>query len=315
MYISISLTIAQITEAEAELLRERYRRLANEKVDSLALEENMIKKARKMANDILSDKILLEKGRNEEESEILRLRKLEDEKETMIKELEYTEQQSTMARFELSELTKAHEQLVISLEEMKKNNHDTVEPVLEELRNEIEELQHQTEQTRLALEKEANQKKTLSSRIDDLDARKQAKVAELARNMEKLDKARDGPDRIRRQTVSISKTATTMSAELKATENKIKEYDTNLESKKQKRVEVEQLRASLSEKIELHKQTIEQRERDVATVESSLQMQKAKKHDLTTRKVELNVKKKEFESRYRHLSDQLGFVKKEYDNH
>ena len=96
--------VGKLTEKDAEYLRNHYRKMYQEKLEVEIKEDELNKKLQNITNEILGEKISLEKVRNEEADEIQRLRVMEDEKESAQKQLEYSEQRATMARFELSEL-------------------------------------------------------------------------------------------------------------------------------------------------------------------------------------------------------------------
>ena len=114
--------VGKLTEEEADRMRDRYRKMYAEKVALEHKEEEAALKARTLDNEILQDKITLEKVRNEESEEVQKLREMEDEKESIQKQLEYSEQRATMAKYELSELKKIHDDLASSLEKMHTDN-------------------------------------------------------------------------------------------------------------------------------------------------------------------------------------------------
>ena len=121
------------------------------------------------------------------------------------------------------------------------------------------------------------------------------------------------PERIARQAESIEKAVVSMSSELKSLQKRMAGIDKVVDQQKERLAEAEKLRVTLDEQLELRRETIEQREQDISSIRLSFENEKAKSHDLLTRKVELNVKKKEVESKMRHNLDQLNTSKKEYD--
>jgi hypothetical protein len=95
---------------------------------------------------------------------------------------------------------------------------------------------------------------------------------------------------------------------------KIKYIDQEIESQQKRRIEAEKLKKNLLEKMEFNSQTIEKREQDVSLVRANLDAAKSKYHDIVTKKVELNIKKKDIESALHHKTDQFNIVKKDYEN-
>ena len=304
----------KITAEDAEVMRKRYRTLYRRKIDTEMKEEEAAAESRSIGNEILAEKIALEKVRHEETEEIQKLRIMEDDKESVQKQVEFSEQRATMAKFELSELKKIHDDLASALDKMNSDNHDLVEPVLESFRTDAANLKQQLVETDEAIAKETATKDSITSKMDlQHDTQKEKKEASI-KLREKLAKNSQEPDRVSRQTDAIVKACESMTKEARDVQRRIDQQDEMLEKQKKRRKDAEQLRLGLTEKTELHKQTIESREKDVATVSSTLHNEKAKTHDLVTKKVEVNVKKKEVDGNLRHQNDQAGFQKKEYDN-
>ena len=114
-----------------------YKKYHDAKVALTRRDENILRRTRNLSNEILAEKIMLEKLRIEESEEINRLRKMEDERDVIQKEMEMAEQTDTLTKFELTELKRDHEELVKSLSNMKKENASIVEPVLANLKEEV----------------------------------------------------------------------------------------------------------------------------------------------------------------------------------
>lgn len=121
------------------------------------------------------------------------------------------------------------------------------------------------------------------------------------------------PGRLERQTSSIEEAKAEMENEHRALQRKMKAYEADQELQAKKRSEAEKLRTSILQKLELNRQTLEERELDLAAINASLEKAKAIGHDLVTRKVELNIRKREIDNNTRHLNDQLMLSSKEFD--
>ena len=311
--ISDLLLRGKMTEKDAEYMKNRYRAMYKMKIESEAKEEEAAAKARSLGNEILAEKITLEKVRHEETEEIQKLREMEDGKEAVQKQLEFSEQRATMAKFELSELKKIHDDLASALDKMNSDNRDLVEPVLEQFRQDSSNLKKQLEETGEATKKENTTKESIATKMAELKELISSKRQLCDDHREKLNKIRQEPDRIARQTEAIVKAVEGMQKEAKDVQRRIDGQDELLERQLKRRGDAEKLKVSLTEKTELHKQTIEAREKDVATITATLQNEKATTHDLVTKKVEVNVTKKEVDGNVRHQADQCSFQKKEYD--
>lgn len=136
----------------------------------------------------------------------------------------------------------------------------------------------------------------------------------IASISEDLEKARIEPDRLERNCDAIEKAAAVMDGELKSIKRKIKQCEVEYEKQQKKTQEAEKLQINLAEKIDFHRQTLQQREHDVSVVRVQAEKEKAKYHDLLTQKVELNMKIKEYDALVRHKTEETNYLKKDYDN-
>ena len=303
----------KIDGQEVQYLKDKYHKLFEQVTAAKSIEQTHTLKSKKLAALILEEKIKLEKCRQEESEMAAAVREEEDVKDALQTEFEIAEQKSTMANFELQELQKLHEELQESLKTMEQENNSLVEPILNGLRGEIAELKQQLVEADVAFSKESAQKEVLLVRIDEMDNMKLAKKSDIEVLQEEYAKFEQVPGRLKRQIESIEKAAQSMEQEHQRLNRKIRYIDNELEKQKKRKSESEKLRKGLAEKLGIHRQTIEQREQDVAIVRINLENEKARAHDLNTLKVELNVKKREIESHARHCGDQLSMSRKEYD--
>ena len=303
-----------ITEAEANFFKARYKKLYEMVAAVYAQEAVLAKKVQSTTNEILAEKIQLERTRINEGEETQQLRRLEEARNSLQKELEFTEQRDTMAKFELVELKKVHEELTEALTNMQTENQNLVIPVLTKLKQELTDLADQLQQSDESYDREMAKKQMLVKRLEDLESIKDGKDTDIGSKSITMQSASNEPHRLSRQVESIEKAATAMENENKALLRKIQNFEKDMELQAKKRTETELLKKSLLEKLELNRQTIEKREQDVSILRSNLDVVKAKHHDLITTKVELNVVKRDTESKARHKADQLSIANKEYDN-
>lgn len=177
----------------------------------------------------------------------------------------------------------------------------------------IAELNEQLEQTDDGYSREEAQKGALQARLRELEEQKKEKQAQLEHKHEALSVTEKEPGRLQRQIHSIEGAKTEMQNEHRALQRRVKAFEQEQEAQARRRAEAEKLRASILEKLELNRQTLEERELDVAAVAANLDKAKAVGHDLVTRRVELNVKKREADNNLRHLNDQLVLANKDCD--
>lgn len=175
------------------------------------------------------------------------------------------------------------------------------------------ELNAQCDQAEESYDKDVHQKNLLVARVAELETLLSEKQDLLAARSESLHFAEAEPGRIKRQIASIENAHKSMESERRSLQRKIRVFDHENDLQAKRREEAEKLKRSIMEKLELNRQTLEEREQDVATVKANLEVARSQSHDLTTRKVELNVKKRDLDGSLRHLTDQLTLASKEFE--
>jgi chromosome segregation ATPase len=205
---------ARVQDYEGNTLKAKYKRLHT--VAGAVLERSRLysKRVRALKNDVLKEKIVLEKVNMEEEMEGNKVRELDDEREAVQRELEESEQRDSMVKFELTELQKTHHELRSALLRIQKENHDLVGPMLAQLNDDVQHYEEELRQQEEVVEKENKMKKDLAQRYDLLQERNKEKQAEIIVLRQELEPARVEPHRVRRNLDSIERAVTNMHAEL-----------------------------------------------------------------------------------------------------
>lgn len=88
-------------------------------------------------NEILDEKINIEKAHMDEAEEARHLANTGEVRKSMQQQLEFAEQRDTITKFELVELKKLHDDLAKSLANMKDQNSSLVDPILDSLKKEV----------------------------------------------------------------------------------------------------------------------------------------------------------------------------------
>jgi chromosome segregation ATPase len=177
----------------------------------------------------------------------------------------------------------------------------------------ITELNEQLSQTEESYTREEQQKTVLLARMAELDVLKREKLEHITQRKEALEITEKEPGRLQRQISSIEGAHADMEQEHRALLRRMKAFDAEQEVQAKRRGETEKMRTGILEKLELNRQTLEDREGDVAAIAANLDKAKAIGHDLITRRVELSVKKRDADNNLRHLNDQLMLANKDYD--
>jgi hypothetical protein len=127
----------QIDEAEAELLKSSYRRIQEDYLYEKRHEEKVQRRIVSIQNEILDEKINIEKAHMDEAEEARHLANTGEVRKSMQQQLEFAEQRDTITKFELVELKRLHDDLSKSLANMKDQNSSLVDPILDSLKKEV----------------------------------------------------------------------------------------------------------------------------------------------------------------------------------
>jgi len=147
------------------------------------------------------------------------------------------------------------------------------------------ELSEQLGQTEEAYERELVEKQGLDARMKELEGLNAEKQTQLVSKSAALETAEQEPGRLERQIQSMEHAVENMEQEYRMLQRKIRGYEQEVENQARRRIEAEKLRKTILEKLELNRQTLEEREHDVAVVRANLEKARGHHHDLVTRKV------------------------------
>ncbi len=153
----------------------------------------------------------------------------------------------------------------------------------------------------------------IQNKVIELENIKKEKEAILQTKLESLNSAEAEPGRLQRQIASIENASVSIKNDENALLKKMNNFQEDLSTQAARKNELIKLRTNVLEKLELNRQTLEERERDIHSVSINLEKAKALSHDLVTKKVELNIRKKDLENQLRHLNDQLTIISKDYE--
>lgn len=154
----------------------------------------------------------------------------------------------------------------------------------------------------------------IEQKVSEVEGLKNERDAVYQLRQEHLGTVEAEPGRLKRQIASIEGAAESMQRDFQQLSRKCDNFQKDLDDQQKKKAEAEKLRMSILEKLELNRQTLEEREHDVASIQANLEKAKSIGHDLITKKVELNLRKRDLDGKYRHLKDQFAISTKEYDN-
>ncbi|KAJ1422538.1 hypothetical protein B484DRAFT_399035 [Ochromonadaceae sp. CCMP2298] len=303
----------RINETEAEYLHACYKKLFARSVEVSAHDVDLSRRLSKIGNCILEEKIAIEQTRIEEVEETRQLQHTGEVRSTLHSQMESSQQKNTIAQYELVELQGVHGELTVALSSMKKQNSELVQPVLQKLRKEITELNEEMEQVDDAHARDDLQKFALAERLAELQSQRNEKQELLRVRQVSLKEHEKEPWRLERAISAIHVAQADIRADLHKLEVDKRTFDAEQEEQATRRANAEKMRTKVLETLELNRETLEEREQDVSQMAALLDNSRAIGHDLVTRLVELNVKRREAENGSRHMGDQLLLASKELD--
>ena len=296
------------------MYKSKYAELHDYVIQTYEREKNLLTRAKVLNQELLGERIQLEKQSIHRHEELQALTNLEKEKELALKELHDCEERDMILQYELSHLEMENKESQERLEQMHRENEALVQPELQKVTDAIASLKEDLASTERTYEAEKKRRAEISARIDQVKAEQAKLEDEKAEKTATLAKLQNDPERIRKQAAVVEKAVTNLDAELKRLQEKISQCDIEIGHQNAKRKEVDDVAKDLGRKLELHRKTIEQREKEVDTVRKTLDYEKQQYQQLLERKVELELKEKQAKESLRHSIEATSHAKKEFDN-
>ena len=304
----------KLSQAVVDMYKSKYAQLHDYVIQTYEREKNLLTRAKVLNQELLGERIQLEKQSIHRHEELQALTNLEKEKELALKELHDCEERDMILQYELSHLEMENKESQERLEQMHRENEALVQPELQKITDAIASLKEDLASTERTYEAEKKRRAEISARIDQVKAEQAKLEDEKAEKTATLAKLQNDPERIRKQAAVVEKAVVNLDAELKRLQEKIAQCDVEIGHQNAKRKEVDDVAKDLGRKLELHRKTIEQREKEVDTVRKTLDFEKQQYQQLLERKVELELKEKQAKESLRHSIEATTQAKKEFDN-
>eukprot|EP00752_Nemacystus_decipiens_P012264 g10871.t1 len=212
--------------------------------------------------------------------------------------------------YEVGELNATAEDLNYQLEELNVENSRLVNPEMERLQGVVDGLKAELQRLEQETVKDLAMKQSLLEKSEALEETR----IDLGRQQERIQaylaKAGGEPDRIRKQGDSVHRAASSLEAEVRRLQLSTGKAEQEAENIRQKRQQATELKKGLIEKLELQRDTLQHRQKDVEVVTTNLELQRAKNHQLLTERVELSLQAKEADEKTRREGDTLSMEKK-----
>lgn len=298
---------------EAEKLKTAFIGLYSHLRTAYRRERETIKMVKSMHNEQLAELIRQEKAQNSLIETVANLERLEAEKEQLAAKVVQLEHSDTMLRYEVGELHNVRQDLTDQFEDQRIENEHLVRPELDRLKD-LQAASHaELERLVEAQRRDLECKDTVTARLEGLAAQKKELDHALASAKMMQVKLRAEPDRMAKQAESMEKAVHSVKLEMDRLEGRTKQLEAELGRMDAARAEGEELQHALSAKLDLHRETIVHRQKDVEAVGKRMEQEQARHHELITRKLEVELIRREADEAARREADALGMARKELD--
>ena len=314
-YIALDALLAEgkLTQAVVDMYKSKYAQLHDYVIQTYDREKSMLQRAKVLNQELLGERIQLEKQAIHRHEELQSISNLEKEKEHALKELHDCEERDVILQYELSHLQMEEVENTRKLEQMHQENSDLVNPETEKVTNTITSLEEDLERTSTQYESEKKRREEISTHINEVRAQQISLEEEKAIKAAQLAKLQNDPERIRKQAAVVTKAVKNLETELERLGAKLVRYKAELVAQAAKRKEVDDVGKDLGRKLDLHRKTIEQREKEVDRIRKTLEYERQQHKQLLEKKVELELLLKSESEGLRHTMDELSRSNKEFD--
>ena len=296
-----------------EHFKAKYAKLHDHVVDIFEEEKVHLKQAKSCNQESLAVKIKYEKNNIQHQEELQVVANLEKEKTDRMKELQATQDKEIGLDAQLQEIERMLSELEDEVAEIKAENKSTVEPELNRVREDIAELEEQVASKDGLVKAESSTREELAVRVNALE--NELKDLQVLQNTQKqlFNKAQLEPERAKKQAEIVEVAAGNLEKEVEVLITKLRESDEEMTAQQEKKKEVSEVCRDLKRKLDLHRCTIEQRERDVQSVKRSLDLEKSQHQDLLGQKIQQELRFKERRFQQRTSNAEFSHLSKEYD--
>ncbi|OQR92543.1 MBO2, coiled coil flagellar protein [Achlya hypogyna] len=302
-----------LTAAMAATYKDKYTKLSSFVLETYKREKELLKKAKQLNGELLSEKIRLEKQSIRKSEEMAMNTNLEKEKEKASKELADCVDRETILTYEITELQREHAELLARKEEMLAENARQVEPEVRKITDEIARLGDDVARTETDIHKEERRKQELLVRCEALRVANDALDASHNAEKKVLGKLRGDPERISKQADVVAKAVENLEHEIKRIHERLQVVNAQAATQDEKRQEADTVQKELNHKLDVHRDTIDQRQRDVDHVSLLLTDERQTHAVRLGEKARLDMDLRSAEQAVRRETDRQGSLTKEFD--
>jgi hypothetical protein len=256
-----------ISVEQLQFYKDKHTQLHTLAMETYQHEELLLKQAKQLNSELLSEKIQVEKQTIRKVEELASFTNLDKEKDRALKELnECIDRDMTLA-FEMNELQRDHDDLMYQKQEFLEANAKVIEPEVKKLTEETSKLSEENRRLDMDIQKEMQRKKDFLHKVEFLQQDNVRLTNEVCFEQKNVTNSAKEPERMAKQAEVVQKVVHHMQNEITKCQSQITtQLDPILFDQSRQLQEADQVQKELNEKLQIHRETIDQRQRDVDTV-------------------------------------------------
>ena len=169
-----------ITPDDVKKFKEVYKRLNCCVLDVYSRQKELMKKAKMLNNDLLSEKIKLEKQSIRKSEEVALINNLEKEKDKAAREVAECSERESALTYTVAELQREYAELLTQRDTIMKETASQIEPEIRALTDEIASLDQGLKKVEDMILSESDRQKESTEKIQQLEDQQNQADAELA---------------------------------------------------------------------------------------------------------------------------------------
>eukprot|EP00741_Cyanophora_paradoxa_P004850 tig00000836_g4705.t1 len=218
----------KLTPAQVELYKSKYAKLYEVVLATYENEKNLLKKAKALNQELLAERVKLEKAGVRSAEDGASIVKLRGELAKAEGELAICEEREQMLRLEQQELNRLKTEAEGDLAAKRKAYAEMLEPQINAINAQIDEVKKDTEKLRQAGVKLGKEQQEANQRIEQLGQHKAQLAEERAESLDLLTKLRTEPEKIKKQADVVATAYQNLQIEANKAMNEVKGSEENI---------------------------------------------------------------------------------------
>lgn len=302
-----------LTLEQLQFHKDKFDALRARVLDTYAHEKALLRQAKALSSELLSSQIAGEKQSIRRAEELSRFAAVDKDKERALKELADCIDRDAVLTFEITELQREHVDALATKDEILAAHAKLMEPELRALGDEIAALSDDNHRVDAELSKEAQRKKDALARLAFLQ-HENARLEEAHTSEgKKLQQVAHDPQRLEKQADVVQRAVANLDKESSRYRELVAALQTALEDRQVKLRDADDVQRELAQKLEVHRETIDQRQRDVDHVTLHLREEQNTHVLRLSEKTRLELAAAALEAAERRENERVAKARKLYD--